>query len=433
MLDALGVPTSHAKYTRVFINKIPVGLFLITDDLNNGNFLKNTYNSGNKYTVDNHVFKCTSYCSAGKFCDLVYYGPTSDKYKIYTYKGDDESDISNIKKVEKYLVPFLKNINDYPETGELNFDIEGFLKAMALEYTAFAADNFWMLTTNYLLFNDAAKDYWYFIDSDFDSTLGRGSHSSEAVTTPLDEFLTLSKYPEIQRALLDNIRSKDNNENFLKEAIKKMIKTFFNIKAAEPRIDSLVKLIKEDIEWDYSLERMSLFSERNNKPNFTYDEFLSQCTVIKSNSHPMPIKKWIKKKSENLATEFEITLPSNPDTELGYYQPKFEGPWEEYIPPTAEPTSIPTSTGKCGEGVAVCAEGLCCSKRGYCGLTESHCGIGCQREFGNCNNMDPDVSNNGRCGPDYGNTKCPNDQCCSKYGYCGSSDSHCGRFCLPDY
>ena len=35
------------------------------------------------------------------------------------------------------------------------------------------------------------------------------------------------------------------------------------------------------------------------------------------------------------------------------------------------------------------------------------------------------------CGPNYG--KCKNNECCSKYGYCGSSSAHCGSGCQPDY
>jgi len=42
------------------------------------------------------------------------------------------------------------------------------------------------------------------------------------------------------------------------------------------------------------------------------------------------------------------------------------------------------------------------------------------------------VSTNGRCGPKY-NTKCPEGQCCSKYGYCGTADDYCGKKCLSDY
>ena len=36
-----------------------------------------------------------------------------------------------------------------------------------------------------------------------------------------------------------------------------------------------------------------------------------------------------------------------------------------------------------------------------------------------------------RCGVEYGN--CDDDECCSKYGWCGTTDEHCGSGCQSDY
>ncbi|OUM56505.1 carbohydrate-binding module family 18 protein, partial [Piromyces sp. E2] len=44
-------------------------------------------------------------------------------------------------------------------------------------------------------------------------------------------------------------------------------------------------------------------------------------------------------------------------------------------------TSTETDTVRCGEDYGVCPEGQCCSKYGWCGITEEHCGAGCQSEF----------------------------------------------------
>ncbi|OUM59331.1 carbohydrate-binding module family 18 protein, partial [Piromyces sp. E2] len=52
---------------------------------------------------------------------------------------------------------------------------------------------------------------------------------------------------------------------------------------------------------------------------------------------------------------------------------------------TAAPT-IYSDDGKCGPGYGKCREGFCCSKFGWCGNTDSHCSIdsGCQPEYGKC-------------------------------------------------
>jgi len=98
-----------------------------------------------------------------------------------------------------------------------------------------------------------------------------------------------------------------------------------------------------------------------------------------------------------------------------------------------------TIAAKCGPGYGSCSNGQCCSKYGYCGTTEDYCGSGCQAGYGNCNsssNNSPSasvvISTDGRCGIGF-NTKCPNGYCCSKYGYCGTSSDHCNSGCQTGY
>ncbi|ORX83427.1 glycoside hydrolase/deacetylase [Anaeromyces robustus] len=100
---------------------------------------------------------------------------------------------------------------------------------------------------------------------------------------------------------------------------------------------------------------------------------------------------------------------------------------------------------KCGPGFGSCEKGRCCSKFGYCGSTDEYCGIGCQADYGHCNlTTEKNNIESNRCGPGYGtfspnglcgenNGICPNHQCCSKYGYCGSTDDYCGNGCQSEF
>jgi len=100
-----------------------------------------------------------------------------------------------------------------------------------------------------------------------------------------------------------------------------------------------------------------------------------------------------------------------------------------------------STDGQCGDGHGKCPPGFCCSGHGWCGKTEDYCSLelGCQNQFGSCNDntsgqtVDPEVSQNGRCGEGFG--KCPNGQCCSKFGYCGVLDSQClvAKGCQSNY
>ncbi|TPX37612.1 hypothetical protein SmJEL517_g00633 [Synchytrium microbalum] len=89
------------------------------------------------------------------------------------------------------------------------------------------------------------------------------------------------------------------------------------------------------------------------------------------------------------------------------------------------PAAGGSADGKCGAGFGSCASG-CCSQYGYCGTTIDYCGAGCDANFGSCStNGDGGarVSTDGTCG---GNVVCPTGECCSQYGFCGSSADYCG-------
>lgn len=80
--------------------------------------------------------------------------------------------------------------------------------------------------------------------------------------------------------------------------------------------------------------------------------------------------------------------------------------------------------------------GSCCSQYGWCGSTEGHCGTGC---LSGCANTPATpvattaaavpARDDGRCGKDFGGATCDANGafggCCSSYGYCGSTDGHC--------
>ena len=98
--------------------------------------------------------------------------------------------------------------------------------------------------------------------------------------------------------------------------------------------------------------------------------------------------------------------------------------------------------GDCGPGIGKCGDGKCCSKYGWCGTSDKYCGTGCQEGYGICNSTRDSqtpsstfhpVSEDGSCGPKNGNTSCPPGECCSKYGWCGTSISYCGSGCQSEF
>ncbi|XP_048548705.1 root-specific lectin-like [Triticum urartu] len=84
--------------------------------------------------------------------------------------------------------------------------------------------------------------------------------------------------------------------------------------------------------------------------------------------------------------------------------------------------AVTTHAQRCGEqGSGMeCPNNLCCSQYGYCGMGGDYCGNGCQN--GACYTSK-------RCGSQAGGKLCPNNLCCSQWGYCGLGSEFCGVGC----
>jgi hypothetical protein len=126
--------------------------------------------------------------------------------------------------------------------------------------------------------------------------------------------------------------------------------------------------------------------------------------------------------------------------------------------PTATTASKVSTDGTCaGTGKMTCVGstfGNCCSQNGWCGATSDYCGTGCQTGFGTCGSASASkaanpattkpaatsaaakkVSTDGSCagtggftckGSSFGN-------CCSQYGWCGSTTGHCTSGCQSGF
>ncbi|KAJ8117835.1 hypothetical protein OPT61_g1055 [Boeremia exigua] len=124
------------------------------------------------------------------------------------------------------------------------------------------------------------------------------------------------------------------------------------------------------------------------------------------------------------------------------------------VKPTTSAAATPTGTtskvstdGTCaGTGKQTCLGstfGNCCSQYNYCGSTTDHCNTGCQSGFGTCGSSSPatptkaaaKVSTDGSCAGTNGFT-CQGStfgNCCSQYGWCGSTTGHCSTGCQSGF
>ncbi|KAH8771324.1 hypothetical protein BGZ57DRAFT_1016907 [Hyaloscypha finlandica] len=82
------------------------------------------------------------------------------------------------------------------------------------------------------------------------------------------------------------------------------------------------------------------------------------------------------------------------------------------------------------------AWGDCCSAYGWCGKTSAYCSGGCLPSYGTCAlSTGVIVSTNGMCGSTVNQTCLGSTygNCCSKYGFCGSTTTYCTTGCQAGF
>ncbi|GAA5798493.1 hypothetical protein HPULCUR_003897 [Helicostylum pulchrum] len=200
-----------------------------------------------------------SLTSAGVFkvSDLRYEGIDMANYRFGQYKIKAGK---HKKRINAYqdLQEFTKFINESsvsttPESEwEKKLDVDGFLRAMAIEDVLGLSDGYMTVANNFYLYRDPNQNNRFtYIAADMDSTLGNGIYQ-------LDLMLSgnYSEHPGFFfRPLTRKIFSYPNYLNKYKEYILKFTQTLVNPSIMFPYIDSVVDMIRPDVEWDQSLPR----------------------------------------------------------------------------------------------------------------------------------------------------------------------------------
>ncbi|KAL6591145.1 coth protein-domain-containing protein [Neocallimastix sp. 'constans'] len=328
LLNSLGVPAAQNAFARLYINGQALGFYSVSDSISSDHYLRDTFNNGEKFSQVNPLFKadfCPT-CEIGvSYGDLGYYGddPNHAMYAIYTYKGEDKDTVVGTTKIAEHILPLVKQIDDYKNnlTNEFPLDADTFSKYMVMEFLSGAIDNYWNKPGNYYLFKDAAKDKWYFHDSDFHYTFGCGGNPEDMMNTPLAQYPPLlEENVKKDRAPLDGYRAHHDAE-FLK-IFDRLIKTAYNPSAIYPRLDSLAKLVKEDAYWDFTLPKTNPKPTADQNLVYTNEDFDIQALseAATDNFSNIPIRTFINTRLNNVAQELGIQIPTNPETDLGYVE-----------------------------------------------------------------------------------------------------------------
>jgi hypothetical protein len=166
LFKTMGVPSSDASYVRLYINTLYYGLYINVEHIDE-NFVDKIY--GNS---DGNLYKCLWPA------DLTYRSDNPDDYKFQngdrrTYdlktnlQADDYTDIAK-------FIDILNHTSQQKLVAVLDtyFNIDQYLKILAVDVVTGSWDNYWFLKNNFYLYHNSATDKFEFIPYDYDNTFG---------------------------------------------------------------------------------------------------------------------------------------------------------------------------------------------------------------------------------------------------------------------
>ena len=344
LLDSMGVPVQGCTFARVIINERSIGLFTLVDHISNYHFLRQVFNNGEKISKKDNtlLFKTDNVMTSVSNMDYHGDDPNNPMYDSYQLKKSTYCKNNNVD-VEEYdvtakkesLIPFLKKIHDLQKSDielfeEKSFHLESYLRSLVLDYLCQGVDNYLFWADNYYLYrtaNKQTKDYrWYFISTDFHFTFGSDGFTQQikdtfynqsaynieidTVRQPLTKLLELDR--EVFTARIDGI-------------IKETLKKAFNPAVLYPFIDSLVVMIKNDVQWDLLLGRVNPDGRigKINNYEFFYFSVTDEDNILSS---PIPLKTFIRHRTRHSSQHYNLDLPDSVDAidiKYGFTQPKF--------------------------------------------------------------------------------------------------------------
>ncbi|KAG0027710.1 hypothetical protein BGZ81_005350 [Podila clonocystis] len=312
ILNAIGVRTTQAAWVRVYVNGQPYGFYLMVEDIEPP-FLRETMHHGSSPTQLGSLYKMANSQTTGQEATMQFAGfntadyqvqqttqPTLEKEELYSNKNLGANPVD---KPMTQLIEFFKQLHDYDPTllGGVEFwnsrlDLDGFLRCMAMEYLGGNWDAYWYSGNNYFMYHNPTEYRWQFIPTDFDRTFSDGN--SPDVLTSFKKFAGYklatpgNDHPLVTKLIFMN---KEINALF-KQILLRIVNEVFNLEVLEPRINAFEKMIADEVNWDYLLDRSRIPRE---SADFTIDDFHKSIIggVKRVN---IGIKPWIKGRAEDV-------------------------------------------------------------------------------------------------------------------------------------
>lgn len=326
LYEYASVKVPRSSFSDLYINGVYHGLYSIGEQIDEA-FTKNRFKS-----KKGNIYKCLSISSLSYFGDSVEdYSTDEEKENNYILK--------NNKKKNDYsgLIDFIDLLNNTPIDSlecvlEKRFNIEDYIKIMAIDILLANWDDYMFTANNFYLYDNPKTGKMEFIPYDFDNTFGidwvtvdwtkkdiyNWAYSDEFLLDPdsvvglNEEAIEIIKdfqsyfYTDVQRPLYYRILEVDNYRNKYNYHLDNLMLNYFNNEVLDGEIDRLMHMLSPSLKVD-TLD------------NFTWDQIETSIDApldvytnyweYKHHYLPYGLKDFIKTSNANIQSQIEKITP----------------------------------------------------------------------------------------------------------------------------
>ncbi len=330
LYDRIGVPASRSNHIALYVNGDYLGLYINVEHIDE-EYVQKRFEDGR-----GNLYKCLWPA------DLTYKGSNPSLYKDGPYerktnKGGSYADLAN-------FITVLNNTpaNDFQCEIEQVFDVDNYLKVVALDILTGNWDGPIVNKNNFYLYNDPLTGRFSYIPYDLDNTFGIDWFNvdwAEADIYTWSDYSVTGKERPIYTKLMEN----SEYRNRFTEYMRAILTDEFNISALFFEIDERKKLIQSfrenddlaggDYGWSY-LDFLQSYDEAlGAHVKYGLYAYIDARSISASNqlenSEVVPFGTVTEEWTEDLVTFNIETLEASEVTAIKFIYRLDSGPWEE--------------------------------------------------------------------------------------------------------
>lgn len=234
LLRKMNVPAPRANHVEVYINRKYYGLYINVEHIDE-NFVKSRYGNNN-----GNLFKCLYPA------DLVFISNNASDYKLL-FNNYRIYDLNTNKDIDDYsdLASFINILNNTPdgtfkEEIEKVFDVDNFLKAMAVDVLISNWDGYAFNKNNFYLYHNLVSGKFEYLPYDLDNTFGIDWFGVDWAKRDINNWASDENRPLFKKIM--KVQAYRDQFNLY---VQELLQKYFNPGKMNPEIDAIKEMITE--------------------------------------------------------------------------------------------------------------------------------------------------------------------------------------------